>query len=230
MEMKRVLLSCIMAIMSISMFAQKDVTTFLGIPVNGTKSEMKQKLIRKGFVPKKVGTNVFLKGEFNGTNVVVHIVTNNNKVYRLLLIDENTQSEADIKIRFNTLVSQFENNKRYTTFGEYTLPDEEDISYEMKAHNKIYEAIFYQVPKIEKVDASALYKKLNNELLSKYTEDELENPSEEILKDINDTKMKISNELLVKKTVWFRICEKYGEYYIAMYYDNEYNCANGEDL
>lgn len=42
--------------------------------------------------------------------------------------------------------------------------------------------------------------------------------------------MKISNELLVKKTVWFRICENYGEYYIAMYYDNEYNCANGEDL
>lgn len=230
MEMKRVLLSCIMAIMAISMFAQKDVTTFLGIPVDGYKSEMKQKLISKGFVPKKVGTNVFLKGEFNGTNVVVHIVTNNNKVYRLLLIDENTQSEADIKIRFNNLVSQFENNKRYTTFGEYTLSDEEDISYEMMAHDKIYEAIFYQVPIIEKVDASALYKKLNNELLSKYTEDELENPSEEILKDINDTKMKISNELLVKKTVWFRICENYGEYYIAMYYDNEYNCANGEDL
>ena len=32
------------------------------------------------------------------------------------------------------------------------------------------------------------------------------------------------------KPVWFRICESYGEYYITMFYDNEYNHANGEDL
>ena len=50
-----------MAIMAISMSAQNDVTTFLGIPVDGFKSEMKQKLVNKGFVPKKVGTNEFLE-------------------------------------------------------------------------------------------------------------------------------------------------------------------------
>lgn len=157
--MKRVLLSCIMAIMASSMFAQKDITTFWGIPVDGTKSEMKQKLISKGFVPKKVGTNEFLTGEFNGTDVNVYIVTNNNKVYRIMLCDANTRNEANIKIRFNNLVSQFENNKRYTTFGEYTLSDEEDISYEMSVHNKIYEAIFYQVPKKESIDTLVICKK-----------------------------------------------------------------------
>lgn len=68
-----------MAIMAISMSAQNDVTTFLGIPVDGFKSEMKQKLVSKGFVPKKVGTNEFLEGEFNGTDVHVYIATNNNK-------------------------------------------------------------------------------------------------------------------------------------------------------
>ena len=51
--MKRILLFYIMAITAISMSAQNDVTTFLGIPVDGFKSEMKQKLISKGFVPKK---------------------------------------------------------------------------------------------------------------------------------------------------------------------------------
>lgn len=35
---------------------------------------------------------------------------------------------------------------------------------------------------------------------------------------------------VVKKPVWFMISESYGEYYITMYYDNEYNKANGEDL
>ena len=33
-----------------------------------------------------------------------------------------------------------------------------------------------------------------------------------------------------KKPVWFMISENYGQYYITMFYDNEYNRANGEDL
>ena len=32
------------------------------------------------------------------------------------------------------------------------------------------------------------------------------------------------------KPVWFRICESYGEYYITMFYDNEYNHANSNFL
>ena len=37
-------------------------------------------------------------------------------------------------------------------------------------------------------------------------------------------------DMFKKKTVWFIISESYGKYYIAMYYDNVYNQANGEDL
>ena len=33
-----------------------------------------------------------------------------------------------------------------------------------------------------------------------------------------------------KKHVWFMISEYLGKYYIAMYYDNEYNMAHGEDV
>lgn len=219
-----------MAIMAISMSAQNDVTTFLGIPVDGFKSEMKQKLVSKGFVPKKVGTNEFLEGEFNGTDVHVYIATNNKKVYRIMLCDANTQNEANIKIRFNKLVSQFENNKRYTSLDKYTLSDEENISYEMTVNKKNYDALFYQVPNMEKVDTLALQKKVRNELLSKYTEAELKNPSEEITKEIQNTAIKIGMEMMFMKPVWFRICESYGEYYITMFYDNEYNHANGEDL
>ena len=130
--MKKIILMMIAMTISFASFAQnKDVTTFLGIPVDGTVSSMKQKLVSKGFVPKKVGTNEFLEGEFNGTDVHVYIATNNNKVYRIMLCDANTQNEANIKIRFNKLVSQFENNKRYTSLDKYTLSDEENISYEM---------------------------------------------------------------------------------------------------
>ena len=216
---------------SFASFAQnKDVTTFLGIPVDGTVSSMKQKLVSKGFVPKKFGDEEYLEGEFNGCNVNVYIRTNNNKVYRIMLADNFTVDEAKIKIRFNNLVSQFENNKRYFSLDKYTLSDEEDISYEMTVHNKNYEAAFYQVPDMEKTYTLALQEKVRNELLSKYTEAELKNPSEEITKEYQNTAIKIDTELMLMKIVWFSICERDGEYYIKMFYDNEYNRSHGEDL
>lgn len=207
--MKRLLFIVLAMIATITSFAQqKDVTSFLGIPVDGTVLSMKQKLVSKGFVPKKVGTNEFLEGEFNGRNVNVYIRTNNNKVYRIMVADKNTVDEAQIKIRFNNLVSQFENNKRYIPYDKFTLSDEEDISYEMTVHNKSYEALFYQVPNMEKADTLALQEKVRNESLSKYTE----------------------AELMLMKPVWFKIVRVNGEYFICMFYDNEYNRSHGEDL
>lgn len=229
--MKRLLFIVLAMIATITSFAQqKDVTSFLGIPVDGTVLSMKQKLVSKGFVPKKVGTNEFLEGEFNGCNVHVYIRTNNNKVYRIMVADNNNVDEAQIKIRFNNLVSQFENNKRYISLDKYTLSDEEDISYEMTVHNKNYEAAFYQVPNMEKADTLVLQEKVRNELLSKYTEAELKNPSEEITKEIANTTIKIGTELMLMKPVWFKIVRVNGEYFICMFYDNEYNRSHGEDL
>lgn len=229
--MKRLLFIVLAMIATITSFAQqKDVTSFLGIPVDGTVLSMKQKLVSKGFVPKKVGTYEFLEGEFNGTDVNVHIRTNNNKVYRIMLADKNNVDEAQIKIRFNKLVSQFVNNKRYISLDKYTLSDEEDISYEMTVNKKNYEAVFYQVPNKMEIDTLALQEKVRNELLSKYTAAELINPSEEIKKEIKNTAIKIGTELMLMKPVWFKIVRYNGEYYICMFYDNEYNRSHGEDL
>ena len=225
--MKKIILMMIAMTISFASFAQnKDVTTFLGIPVDGTASSMKQKLVSKGFVPKKVGTNEFLEGEFNGTDVHVWIVTNNNKVYRIMLSDKNTVDEAQIKIRFNNLVKQFENNKRYHAFADYSLSDKEDISYEMGINNKEYVAYYLQDPDFENIDA-----KIQTAIEEKYSAEELKNPSETVKNDIKDITNKILGYHFMKR-VWFCI-ERYRdnvEYYICMYYDNKYNQANGEDL
>ena len=223
--MKRLVLGTIMALLSIVIYAQKDVTKFLGIPVDGYKTEMKQKLIAKGYNPRKVGKNEFLEGEFNGVDVHIYIATNNNKVYRIMVCDVNTLNEADIKTRFNRLVSQFKNNKRYASLNDYTIKESEDISYEMTVNNKNYEALFYQ-----KTDTLALKETLKKELLKTYTAEQLENPTEEISKEAIALATRISMDIIFKKPVWFRICENYGEYYISIYYDNEYNHADGEDL
>ncbi|MEE0651476.1 MAG: hypothetical protein UCO54_05570, partial [Segatella copri] len=141
-KMKRIFIMLIVAMLSFSVEAQNlstkeeskaytevvkafmktDMTTFLGIPVDGTVSSMKQKLVSKGFVPKKVGTNEFMEGEFNGTDVNVYIGTNNNKVYRIMLCDAKTQDEANIKtsnpqpIGFSGILLAKRQNSFYCTY------------------------------------------------------------------------------------------------------------------
>ena len=147
--MKKFFLFVVLLTITISGFAQKDVTKFLGIPVDGSKSEMIQKLKEKGFegfVSADLGE--VLMGEFNGRKVLIGIITNNNKVYRIALMDEQSVDEINIKNRFNTLCYQFYNNSKYTSTNDYTISEDEDISYEMSVHKKRYEAVFYQKPEL----------------------------------------------------------------------------------
>ena len=142
--MKKILIVALTLLFSVVSFAQNDVTQFLGIPVDGTKTDMIQKLKAKGFTYD--ATNDVLEGEFNGQDVLIAIVTENNKVYRICVIDKNETSESQIKIRFNKLCYQFENNKKYLSLGkDQTISESEDISYEMLVHKKEYQAAFYQV-------------------------------------------------------------------------------------
>lgn len=65
--MKHILLSIILLIFSEGLYAQKDVTKFLNIPVDGSKTAMTQKLKAKGF--QYNSTLNCLEGEFNGRDV-----------------------------------------------------------------------------------------------------------------------------------------------------------------
>ncbi len=129
-------------VFSAALFAQVEVTKFLGIPVDGTKSEMISKLKDKGFT-EVYGTEM-LEGEFNGKNVYVLAQTNNRKVWRVGLVDKAGCDETQIKINFNNLCRQFESNSKYIGYGDQTIQEDEDIRYEMSIHNKRYEAVFFQ--------------------------------------------------------------------------------------
>ena len=225
--MRRILSVAILLVISVSLFAQKDVTKFMGIPIDGFKPEMIQKLKEKGFVSSASDKNI-LEGEFNGSQVTIHVVTTNNKVSRIGISDVNYVDETDIRIRFNRLCQQFKSNSKYTSLDDYTIPEDEDISYEMKVNNKRYEAVFYQNPVIK--DSIAMANELKEILLQKYSEKELENPTEDIKTDITKMGVSYAMDLISKKPVWFIISDFYGKYYITMFYDNEYNRANGEDL
>ena len=66
--MKKTFSIVVLLIFSIVVYAQKDVTQFLGIPVDGSKSEMIKKLKDKGFKTVPWMEDV-LTGECNGTEV-----------------------------------------------------------------------------------------------------------------------------------------------------------------
>lgn len=208
-------------ISSLFIYAQQDVTKFLGIPVDGSKSEMIQKLKAKGYTSSPLDKDV-LVGEFNGADVNIHVVTNNNKVYRIMICDVNNIDERAIQIRFNRLCEQFVNNSKYSSLPleEYMIPDDEDISYEITVHKKRYEAVFYQ-----KTDETFMAKQIEA-AFPQYTKEQLANPSEELRAEI----VNFVTQYISKKVVWFMINERFGKYCITMYYDNEYNNANGEDL
>lgn len=181
--MKKILSVAFLLMLSVALHAQKEVTKFLGIPVDGSKSSMIQKLKNKGFVYDPSAD--YLKGEFNGQQVDVFIVTNNNRVYRIMVCDKNDWDEGQIKIRYNTLCRQFANNQKYVPLDAEELSERENISYEMTVNKKEYQATYAQLP---------------------------------------------ADDDLTKRLVWFTILERYGKYYIAIFYDNEFNRAQGEDL
>ena len=226
--MRRILVIAVTILYVVACFAQNDVTKFLGFPVDGTRSEMINNLKSKGFrLSNEQGTDV-LKGRFNGNDVNVYISTENGKVSRLAVCDDNTINETDIKIRFNRLCSQFKDNGKYISLDDYRIPDDEDISYEMTVRKKRYEAIFYQLPEGEAMEQ--LQARILKEVQRKYTPEQLESHADEMRNEIIALSLDLMINSLKNKPVWFVIEEYYGKYYIAMFYDNEYNRANGEDL
>lgn len=119
----------------------REVTRFLGIPVDGTRAEMVSKLKEKGFtsVP---GTDM-LEGEFNGKDSYISVQTNNRKVWRIGVLNKSELDETQIKIDFNNLCSQFESNDKYVGSSQF-IPEDEKISYEILVNKKRYEASFFQ--------------------------------------------------------------------------------------
>lgn len=144
------IITILLTFLAISLSAQeqeKEVTQFMGIPVDGTKSEMIQKLKEKGYnlhENPQLAESEWLQGEFNGRDVEIGVSTNKNKVYRVIILDKNFSNESEIKTRFNNLCYQFEHNSKYIGSIDQKIPDKEDISTQMGLYNKTYLAIFYQ--------------------------------------------------------------------------------------
>lgn len=258
--MKKSILFFVFALLVLPLIAQDysdAIVQFMGIPVDGTKTEMISKLRNKGFSYNRNTDE--LNGRFNGRDVVLKVVENNGVVYRIVVADGYYSNEADIIINYNRLIDQFENNERYTTYEENEkIGNGENIHYEMTINNKRYQAVFYQkydVPDVSSFDFEYIdddeYLDNLHSLTENFIKENYGNGfyEESYLKEIQGkTKeeifefdkqtliativtLKMTTEM--RKSVWFMIDEderQYRKYRILLFYDNGFNEPNGEDL
>lgn len=242
--MKKIIAIIILSLMTCFAFAQtinfNDLTPvdntlkFLGIPVDGRRSDMITALKMKGF---KYNPNTgMLVGEFNGRQSNISIVENNNKVFRVAVFDATPIDEGQLKIRYNNLITQFENSKGkyYSITPNERIPETEDISYEIIVHKKQYQATFFYNPIYNNETAKQkIYNESIEECKKIIEEQEDENkyyPNEDDFQQLVLTRTALKIVGLSNSSVWFTIMEQYGRYRIVIFYDNLNNQANGEDL
>lgn len=236
--MKRIISIAFAILFTAVTFAQNDdVTNFLGIPVDGSKANMIAKLKAKGFEYYNHDGLEYLTGEFNGMESKIHIVTNRDKVRRIAVVFDYKWDESEVKSQFNRLCRQFENKEGYVNplVLSQCIADDVDVEYEMDANKKRFEASYIQASEKD-MDTTVVAAWMMNYMLESYGVDFLANldtlSQEENMAMILEVGRKYLSTLS-HKSVWFMIDEvlgSYGKYNIVLYYDNELNFANGEDL
>lgn len=132
----------LMLVTSIFVYGQDSGSLkFLGIPVDGPKTQFTTKLKTKGFTYNP--SSECYTGQFNGTNVNLFVHTNHDLVDRVYISFPSTRDEEDIKNEYNLLLSQMKDTGKYMdlSFNE-RIPANEDIYHEISVNKKRYQASF----------------------------------------------------------------------------------------
>lgn len=142
--MKRILLLALLLAGSFVLCAQRQVTTFCGIPVDGSKKAMMEIFKVADFGYDRAGD--YFTSEFNGEDVTISIATHNSRVWRVAVIDRLLRNEQQIIRRYNELIDQFDANERYAPAAEnLCIPGKTSLDYEMLVRKNCYEAVYYQL-------------------------------------------------------------------------------------
>ena len=152
--MKKLLTLILLLMASVEMYAQSNVTTFLGIPIDGTKSSMIQQLEKKGFVYHQKDDQ--LEGEFNGEDVFIEIKTQKGKVCAISVVYRKSLDTEVVKMTYEILCRQFRDNPKYMALSEDSLPESKDLGYEMTVNKRSYASFYIQNPQFNESDKDRL--------------------------------------------------------------------------
>lgn len=239
--MKKLIFVFVM-LLTLSLNAQTDgVIQFMGIPVDGTKTEMISKLKQKGFTYDNA--NDVFNGEFDGQEIIGKISIYKNKVYSIrLTYDVYGFNKSLVISKYNSLVQKYDLNKKYYSnisfeldLKSYMIDSNEDISYEM-TNGKSYTAKYYYKYGKDFSDTTGLFQ-YKTELYNTihhiaYSRGEIY--EKELLDDLDDETIKafFFVDKLEQDVVGFYIVDgvNIGTYNIVIDYINKRNSPNGDDL
>ena len=229
--MRKILFIISIAILfSLKAFALFPITKFLGIPVDGSKTEMIEKLKAKGFT--FLEEFDVLQGKYEGIDVNLRVITHNDKVFRIMVSDQKPYDGATIKDRFNDLVHKFKNDKRFLDFdsiNEFYIDDKVNLDHEILENRKEFQASFLIADRpVTEYNKTWLMRVANKELGNKYTADQMKH-STEAIDELCEVVSRLHADALVKRRVWFNIGEFEGKYFINLFYDNANNQPDDED-
>ncbi len=127
-------------LLSFNLYSQNTLK-FLGIPIDGPKEEMINKLNEKGFKYNEYTQT--LQGEFNGVISDIAILTVKDKVWRINVGYGSGYDDTNAIKAFNRLFQQFQNNGKYVLVKGEELAEDANIS---MADNRI-DAAFKPIDK-----------------------------------------------------------------------------------
>ena len=133
-----------------SLWGQKEVTTFMDIPIDGPVESFISDLQKKGFkyMPENNYKNAhMLEGVFNGQWAQIAVLADRNKVLSVGVII-NVEGAENAKLQFNSLHAQMARNWKYYNCQEPIVPfiaDDVDIEHELRYKKTDFRASFFQV-------------------------------------------------------------------------------------
>lgn len=145
--MKRILLLLFVVLFICDCIAQREVTEFMGIPVDGPIHEMKANLLKKGFVPAETLGNNIMTGEFNGRNVMLSIYGHKGQTYSVNVMIHVSGVE-NAKVLANLFYMQLSQSCKYLSakgIKDSFIADDEGGDRNIFLNAKAYYETFYQV-------------------------------------------------------------------------------------
>lgn len=142
--MKHTLTIIIILLLSLTAAAQGNITTFMGIPVDGTKDAMTQQLLKNGVKHKG---NDLVASNIEGKTYLIRLETHKGKVYRVSMVEtKGTEDVNRILARYEALIEEYRENTSMYCEYEYNPPVnyKHANDFEKYIHDGCYYAEFFQ--------------------------------------------------------------------------------------
>ena len=151
--------------------------TFLGVPVDGTKSDVINALTSRGFAYDLDEEGML--GEFEGENVFLHISENKaGKVYQIMVYFHTKESAKENIEVYNKLVNRFnaDSTNYWSFYEEELIPENVNLDSLIKEEEG---EIWAEYLLTQQLDTAAYLQNTFAALLSKFTPEQIKNPTEE---------------------------------------------------